>query len=89
MQMRDFIDTLFHPVTGWLIDTKKYLSELFVPAAQVLNLDNYLGYVSWLGPQWKSFIVTACMFAFIYGITFLIATNIGVFRKFKDMVKWW
>lgn len=87
--MINFIDTLFAPVTGWLTDTKKFLGDLFVPTARVLNLDNYLGYFSWLGPAWKSFIVTACMFAFLYGITFLVMSNVGVFRKFKDMVKWW
>ncbi|MNW41495.1 hypothetical protein D3C74_186340 [compost metagenome] len=87
--MRNFIDTIFNPVLGWLQSISDGLRSLSIPVARPIDFGKYLGHFSFLGSKWITFITTICTLGFIYLILFFIVSNIGLFRKFKDMIKWW
>ncbi|MND45548.1 hypothetical protein D3C76_316290 [compost metagenome] len=87
--MRNFIDTIFNPVLGWLGSISSGLRSLSVPVARPLDFGRYFGQFSFLGPKWITLITTICALGFIYLILFFVLSNVGLFRKFKDMIKWW
>lgn len=63
--------------------------KLSVPVARPLNVDNYFGVFGLFGRGWQDFAETVCALGFIYGVCYIVVTNIGLFIKFKDVVKWW
>lgn len=83
------IDTIFNPVIAWLFSIRSYISELSVPLSRPLNITQYLGPFALLGPYWITFISTACVFAFIYIVAFIVMMLQGTYLKFKDSIKWW
>lgn len=83
------IDTIFGPVIGWLISIRSSINDLSVPMSRPINISNYLGPFALLGPYWITFISTACVFAFIYIVAFIVMSSQGLFIKFKDSIKWW
>lgn len=87
--MHNFIDTIFYPVTSWLSSMSSHLSELSVPLSHPIPIQKYLGIFSLLGGAWTSFIVNACLMAFIYMVCLLIVAQNGLFLKFKNNIKWW
>ncbi|RJG23298.1 hypothetical protein DQX05_13790 [Paenibacillus thiaminolyticus] len=87
--MRNLIDTIFSPVVTFLGSISDSLRSLSVPVARPLDFGKYLGHFAFLGPAWITFITTVCTLGFIYFLIFFVMSNIGLFRKFKDMIKWW
>lgn len=87
--MRNLIDSLFRPVLDWLANTTSYLSDLSVPVSMPVDFSKYFGYFSVLGPKWQLMITTLMALLFIYFLVYLIMSNIGLLRKFKDVIKWW
>ncbi len=87
--MRGLIDTMFSPVLGWLYSIVSAIQSVIVPAARPFSLSDYFGYFDFLGPAWKTFITTVCTLGFIYLLIFFIMSNIGLFRKFKDILFRW
>lgn len=87
--MRPLIDTIFAPVLNWLQNMIITIDSLSVPYSRPLNISNYFGYFSMFGNGWLFFIKTTTTLAFIYGVSYLVVTQVGLFIKFKDMIKWW
>ena len=87
--MRNFIDTLFDPVLGFLNPIAASLRNLSVPLSRPLDLGKYFGYFSFLGPAWMTVITTTCTLAFIYLTLYFIMNSQGLYQRFKDSVKWW
>jgi len=87
--MRPLIDTIFNPVLSWLQGIINYIDSLSIPVSRPLNISYYFGYFSLFGDGWEYFIRTVATLAFIYGVSYLVVTQIGLFTKFKDMIKWW
>lgn len=87
--MRDFFDTIFNPFVNWLTSISDKISSLSVPVARQLNLSNYLGYFSILGPTWTTVITTILALAFIYWVTYIIVANMGLLQKFINLIKFW
>ncbi len=87
--MRALIDTVFNPVISWLQSIITYIDSLSIPVSRPFNVDYYFGYFALFGDGWLYFIRTVCTLAFIYGVSYLIVTQMGLFTKFKDMIKWW
>lgn len=87
--MRNLIDTIFSPVLNWLHSISSAISQMAVPLARPLDISKYFGYFGMLGSGWQDFIKTVCALAFIYCICYLVVTQVDLFRKFKDAVKWW
>lgn len=87
--MRAFIDTIFSPVLGWLQSVITTIDSLSIPFSRPLNISYYFGYFSMFGNGWVFFIKTVTTLAFLYGVSYLVVTQIGLFIKFKDMIKWW
>lgn len=87
--MRDLIDTIFHPVLGWLEGIITNIHRLSVPLSHPIDFGNYAGYFGILGPYWSKFVTTGFALAFIYFVVYLVVSNIGLFAKFKNMIKWW
>jgi hypothetical protein len=88
-RMRSLVDSIFSPLMMWLDSIISRIDLLSVPLGRPLNINNYIGYLSFLGANWIQFITTAFALAFVYLITYLIVANMGVIIKFKNMVKWW
>jgi hypothetical protein len=89
VEIRALIDTIFGPVLGWLTKIYTSISDLSIPLSRPLNVDKYFGYFGLLGSGWQDFIKTVCALAFVYGIAFIVVTQLEFFRKFKDVIKWW
>lgn len=87
--MRNFIDTVVSPLLNWLNTVYNSIKDLEVPLSRPLDITNYLGIFAYLGPGWISFIVNACLLAFIYIVAFIIVSQQGLFIKFKNTIKWW
>jgi hypothetical protein len=87
--MKSLIDTILNPVLSWLTGIYNSLTELQVPLSHPLDISKYLGAFALLGPGWISFIVNACLMAFIYVVCFIIVAQHGLYLKFKDTIKWW
>jgi hypothetical protein len=87
--MRALIDSIFNPLLNWLTNIQNQLNDLSVPLSRPLNIDNYFGYFGLFGQGWQDFITTTCTLAFLYGICYVIVTQIELLRKFKDLIKWW
>jgi hypothetical protein len=65
------------------------INSLSVPVSRPIDLSNYFGWFGLLGPYWQLFITTAGALGFIYLICYLIMSQVGLFSKFKDLIKWW
>lgn len=65
------------------------LRSLSVPVARPIDFGKYLGHFSFMGPVWTTFITTLATLGFIYLLMFFIVNNMGLFQKFKNMIKWW
>lgn len=89
IDLKALIDTVFGPVLSWLQSIYDSLRELSVPLSRPLNFDSYLGPIAMLGNGWVDFAETVFALAFIYGIAYIVVTQIELFRKFKDLIKWW
>ncbi|AHM67482.1 hypothetical protein PPSQR21_038440 [Paenibacillus polymyxa SQR-21] len=87
--MRNFVDSIFGPILGWLNGIAVSLSDLSVPLSRPLNFSKYFGYFSFLGSTWMTFITTCCTLAFIYLIVYIIKTQWGLILHVKDLIKWW
>lgn len=87
--MRSLIDTIFQPVLTWLQSIINSINDMSVPLSRPINIDNYFGYFALFGSGWQDFVQTVCALAFIYGICYLVVIQIGLFSKFKDIIKWW
>lgn len=87
--MRNLVDTIFSPVLNFLNIISDSLRSLSIPIARPIDFSRYLGYFNFLGPAWTTFITTVCTLAFIYFIVFFITSNMGLFIKFKNFIKWW
>lgn len=87
--MRALIDTIFNPVLTWLQSIIVAIDSLSIPFSRPLNISNYFGYFSLFGNGWVFFIKTVTTLAFMYGVTYIVVTQMGLFIKFKDMIKWW
>jgi hypothetical protein len=65
------------------------LDEIGTIAAKGLDLDNYFGYFTILGPSWMGVIASLLIsFLFLF-ILYQIKTNSRLFLWFKDLIKWW
>jgi hypothetical protein len=87
--MRAFIDTIFTPVLSWLQGIIDSIRDMSVPLARPIDVDKYFGYFGLFGSGWQDLIETVCTLAFIYGICYVVVSQIGLFTKFKDFIKWW
>ncbi|MNN62873.1 hypothetical protein D3C81_1782070 [compost metagenome] len=87
--MRNLVDSVFSPLINWLNNVISYLQHLSVPLSRPLDYSKYFGYFSMLGSYWMTLITTVCVLSFIYMITYIIVANIGLIRKFKDLIQWW
>jgi hypothetical protein len=87
--LRALIDTVFGPVLNWLTHIYDDIRRLSVPVARPLNVNDYFGVFGMFGPGWMDFAKTVCALGFIYGVCYIVVTQIELFRKFKDVVKWW
>lgn len=87
--MRSLVDSIFSPLLIWLETIFSRIHQLSVPLGRPLNINNYIGYLSFLGPQWIKFITSSLALAFVYLMTYIIVANIGLIIKFKNMIKWW
>lgn len=87
--MRNLIDTIFGPVLSWLNNISTSIRELSVPVSRPIDPSRYFGYFSFLGPHWVTLVTTILTLGFIYLVVYFIVTNIGLFMKFKNMIKWW
>lgn len=87
--MKALIDTIFGPVLNWLTNMYNSIHDLSVPLSRPLNVDKYFGVIGLMGNGWMDFAKTVCALSFIYGISYIVVTQIELFRKFKDMIKWW
>lgn len=83
------VDSIFSPVLAWLGSIYSSISNLSVPVSRPLDLSKYFGVFGYFGSAWIDFIKTVCALAFIYGVCYLVVTQIDLFRKFKDVIKWW
>jgi hypothetical protein len=87
--MRAIIDTIFSPLLNWLIGINQSIQDMSVPLARPINVSDYFGVFAHFGAGWTSFVTTICTLAFIYGMCFIVVTQIGLLIKFKDVIKWW
>jgi hypothetical protein len=87
--LHGLIDTICDPVTGWLQYILDSISNMQLPLNHPLDISHYLGVFALLGPAWVSFIINACLMAFIYVVCFIVVSHQGLFVKFKDTIKWW
>lgn len=83
------IDTIFNPVIGWLDSIRSILLKASVPSQYRLPIGNYLRHFALLGPGWMAFIGSLVVLSAIYGYVYVASSGIGLFERFKNIIKWW
>ena len=87
--MRNFIDSLFNPMSQFLQSIKTNLLQYSIQKNMLIDLDSFFSPFALLGPSWVLFIKT--FVGSLFGITMLlIAIGLrGVYLYFKEGVKLW
>ncbi|PAE14711.1 hypothetical protein CHH91_17830, partial [Virgibacillus sp. 7505] len=65
-EIKELIDTIFDPVIGWLTMIRQTISSMQVPASRGLDVGQYLGPLTSLGPGWTTFITTGIFLGMVY-----------------------
>lgn len=87
--MRSIVDSVIGPLLTWLIDVYDRIMQLSVPLSRPIDFGKYFGYFTFLGAEWLLLISQTALLAFIYLVAYIVMSNIGLLRKFKDLIKWW
>jgi hypothetical protein len=87
--MKNLIDSIFNPVIKLMDQMQSKLSSIGTISAKGLDLDNYLGFLTILGPSWSGVISSFLSALSFIGILYLVKTNSRIYLWFKDLIKWW
>ena len=87
--MTNLIDSLFDPVLTLLDNMQSRISNIGTIAARGIDLDNYFGFISILGPSWSGVISSFLAALLFLSVLYMIKTNSRLYLWFKDLIKWW
>lgn len=87
--MTNLIDSLFDPVLQLIENMQNRISSIGTVAARGIDLDNYFGFLTILGPSWVG-VMTSFLAALVFlTVLYMIKTQSRLYLWFKDLIKWW
>lgn len=87
--LKNFVDTIFKPPIEFLQKVIEFLGELSIIAGKGININNYLGFVSYL-PGSMQMVVNSLLSAVVFlAILRLIAAVMATYYNVKQGIKWW
>lgn len=87
--MRNLIDSIFDPIFSILDNMQSKIDSIGTIAAKGIDLDNYFGFITILGPSWSGVISSLLAALLFITILYTIKTNSRIYLWFKDLIKWW
>lgn len=87
--MINLIDSIFNPVLTLIENMQNRIENIGTIAARGINLDNYFGFISILGPSWSGVISSFLAGLLFLTVLYMIKTNSRLYLWFKDLIKWW
>ncbi|MGK5512297.1 hypothetical protein [Brevibacillus formosus] len=87
--MRNFVDSIFGPVSQFLGQIKSNLLRFAVERNRPIDLDSFFAPFATLGPTWVVLIKSIMVSLFAVTLLWVAISLRGAYLYFKDGVKWW